>query len=90
MAEPISYRAGAFNFPSFPLRMVLITPSDTTDFSEFGTVRADEAGAVTFLPAHPADSVAVTVNLAAGEYIPCLVRRVLDTGTDPIALHLSY
>lgn len=90
MSEQISYRRGQFTFPAFPLRMLLVVPNDATDFDEYGTVRADQPGAVTFLPAHNADGDEMTMTLAAGEYIPCLVRRVLDTGTDAITLHLVY
>jgi hypothetical protein len=88
--EQMSYRKGSFTLTAFPLRMLLVVPNDATDFDEFGTVRADQAGTVTFLPAHNAEGDAMTMTLAAGEYIPCLVRRVLDTGTDAITLHLVY
>lgn len=77
-------------YTSYPMYMAVVTPSDSTDLPNRGTVRADTAGAVTVICSGNADGETVTLNLAAGEFVPCIVRRVLDTGTDAITIHISY
>ena len=72
----------------YPLHGSLVTPHDTNDLAVPGYVRANEAGDVTAIPFHGA--AAITLALAAGEFFPCLVSRVLDTGTDPITIHVFY
>lgn len=74
--------------PGFPRRCAVVTPSDTTDLPFPGFVRADETGQVTALPYDSTSSV--VMNLVAGEFLPFLVKRVYDTGTDNITLHVSY
>lgn len=82
--------ASEYTFTAFPLKMALVSPSDSTDFATPGFVRVNADGAVTFLPVGNADGDTITLDLLAGDVIPCVVRRVLDTGTDSITMHLSY
>lgn len=79
-----------YSITSFPFYGALVVPDDDTDFAQPGFVRADSPGAVVFLPYSNPDGQTLTVNLVAGEYIPCLVRRVLATGTDAAVLHRFY
>lgn len=74
----------------FPPRAAVVTPSDTVDLPNPGIVRANAAGDVRVIPYGEGGATAVTFSLAAGEAVPCLVRRVLDTGTDAITLHVLY
>lgn len=83
-------QAGSYTITAYPYYMKAVTPSDTVDMPQPGFVRADAAGAVTFIPQGNADNETITQNLVAGEIIKCMVRRVLDTGTDAITLHVSY
>ncbi len=75
---------------SFPLFGALVTPSDTVALATPGTVRADAAGAVTVVCVGNAITDEITLNLVAGEFAPCLVSYVFDTGTDAITLHVFY
>ncbi len=77
-----------YTITSFPLYGAAVTPSDSADLSEPGFIRADAAGAVTLLCYGSTTSIAL--NLAAGEYAPCLVKRVYDTGTDAITIHVFF
>jgi hypothetical protein len=74
----------------FPYYGAAVTPSDTTSLSPPGYVRADAAGAVTAACNGNGIGNQITLNLAAGEFFPCLVVRVYDTNTDDINLHVFY
>ena len=82
--------ADNFTVTGYPLRCALVTKSDTVDLPNPGIVRADAAGAVTVIPYGNPDNTAFTFNLAAGEAVPCVVKRVKSTGTDSITLHVMY
>lgn len=83
-------RPKEYTYTSFPMYMAVVTQSDVADLPNTGTVRADAAGAVKVACAGNTDGEAVTLTLAAGEVVPCLVRKVFDTGTDAITLHVSH
>jgi hypothetical protein len=70
--------------------MVLVTPSDTTDLSTPGHIRADGAGAIRCLPDGAEGTNWVEFTMAAGETTQVVVRRVYDTGTDIATLHVLY
>lgn len=75
--------------PQFPVCAVLIAPHDTDEFEHPVAVRCDAAGAVTVEP-YGTPGATVTFTVLAGEVLPVMVRKVLDTGTDPITLHALY
>lgn len=77
-----------YTFTAFPLRMAVVSKSDTVDMTYPGFVRANVDGVVTVLCA--GDTATVTLTLIAGEVVPCVVKRVYSTGTDAITLHVSY
>lgn len=77
-----------YSITGYPLYAAAVTPSDSADLAEPGFIRADAAGQVTVLCYGSTASVAL--NLVAGEFVPCLVKRVYDTGTDSIVLHVFY
>lgn len=79
---------GAVAITGYPLNGVAVTPDDDNDLATPGYLRADVAGQVKCMP--QIGSTAIIVNLAAGEFFPCMVRRVYDTGTDAITLHLFF
>lgn len=59
----------------------VITPSDTVDLSPYArALRIGITGDVTVLNSR-GESVLFTAVLA-GETLPCMVKRVMDTGTD--------
>jgi hypothetical protein len=71
----------------YPSCAKAITPSDSADLTDFGGaavamfVRAESAGAISVIPAGNDVANTVTFTLAAGEFVPCRVRRVRVTGT---------
>lgn len=76
----------------FPSSARAITPSDSTDLTNFAGetvamfVRAESAGTISVIPAGNAVSDTVTFTLAAGEFVPCRVRRVRATGTSAASI----
>lgn len=78
-----------FAVTGFPIHGEVITPSDSADLKTSGYVRADAAGTVRAVP-HEGDDSTIDVTLAAGEFFPCLVKRVHSTGTSASPLHLFY
>lgn len=85
-------RSDHYTTTGYPRKAVAVTQDDSNDLPGGpAIIRADGAGQVTVIPAgNDLDSDTVTYNLAAGEAVPCLVRRVLNTGTDAIVLHAHY
>lgn len=79
-----------YTITSFPLYGAAVTPSDTVPLATPGAVRADAAGAVTVVCTGNDLDEEIVLNLVAGEFVPCLVSYVLDTGTDAITLHVFY
>lgn len=77
-----------FSITGLPIHGEVVTPDDANDLTTSGYVRADAAGAVTAMPHE--GSTSIVVNLLAGEFFPCMVRKVFATGTDGITLHLFY
>ena len=73
----------------FPGRMIPITPSDEQDLPmEKAMVYAAEEGTVSFIPASGDNTV--TLSVAAGDMVPCAVRRVLSTGTSASPLYACW
>jgi len=72
----------------FPFYGALVTPNDSTDLPEPGYLRVDADGQVT--AACVGNGTSLTLNLTAGEFFPCQVSRVFDTGTDAITIHVFY
>lgn len=86
-----TYPVDNFTVTAFPYRGKAVTPSDSADLPDGpGMVRANAAGAVTVVCRGNATAETITLALVAGETVPCVVRRVLDTGTDAITLHVFY
>lgn len=78
----------SWTFTNFPLYGVEVTPADATALARPMAIRADADGAVT--ATCQGSSTAITLNLVAGEFFPCQVRIVADTGTDAITIHGFY
>ena len=78
-----------FAITGFPIHGEVITPDDSNDLKTSGYVRADGAGTVRAVP-HEGDGSTIDMTLAAGEFFPCMVRRVHATGTTATPLHLLY
>ena len=80
-----------YSITSYPLYGRLISPSDSEVLAIPGFVRADGAGVVTAQCQLNNAGQNITLNVVAGEFIPCRVIKVLDAGTtDGIVLHLFY
>jgi hypothetical protein len=80
-----------FTITNFPLFGAAITPSDATVLDPPRAIRADANGAVTARCAGQGRTgTAITLTLVAGEFFPCQVVMVLDTGTDAITIHGFY
>lgn len=79
-----------FSLTGLPLHGVLLTPDDATDVVTSGYLRADAAGTVTAVPHAGDKTTTIVCTLAAGEFFPCMVRRVYSTGTSATPLHLFY
>jgi uncharacterized circularly permuted ATP-grasp superfamily protein len=80
--------SGAKIVTTFPTRAATITPSDTTDLGYPGVIRVGGAGNVAYTT-HYGDTITLT-DLAVGEYIPNVVRRVLATGTTATNLTVHW
>jgi hypothetical protein len=71
----------------FPSCARVVTPHNDNDLADFNGntvamhVRAETAGTIAVIPAGNQVADTVTFTLAAGEFVPCRVRRVLVTGT---------
>lgn len=84
---PVQEKA-AYEVTMYPNYGVAITPHDTNLLTEVAAIRADSAGAVTARCVGSASTI--VLNLAAGEFFPCVVNLVPDTGTDAITIHGFY
>ena len=79
-----------YTITGFPLKGAVVTPSDTDPLDFPGTVRVNADGQITVVPAGNAVADTITLDLLAGEFVPCLVSHVMDTGTDAIVIHVFY
>lgn len=77
-----------FNITGFPLYGRLVTPDDSNDLPIPGYVRADAEGSVKVACYGNAGSP-ITLEMLAGEFVPCLVGRVYQTDTE-VTVHLFY
>ena len=81
----------SWTLTGFPLYGVAVTPTDDTALAQPMTIRPDADGAVTATCAGQGlAGTAITLTLVAGEFFPCQVIEVLDTGTDAITIHGFY
>ena len=78
-----------FAVTGLPVHGEVVTPDDNTDLKTSGYVRADAAGTVRAVP-HAGDGSTIDCTLIAGEFFPCMVRRVHVTGTTATPLHVFY
>ncbi len=84
-------RTTGMQVTNFPLFGVAVTPSDATVFATPYAIRVDADGAVTARCAgQGAGGQSITLEMVAGEFFPCQVVMVLDTGTDSITIHGFY
>lgn len=81
--------AEQYNITSYPLYGRVLSPSDSEQFATPGFVRADAAGTIKVEcqgnPGNP-----ITLNVVAGEFVPCKAQKVWATGTSATPLHLFY
>ncbi len=77
-----------FSITGFPIHGELITPHDSNDLKTAGYIRADAAGTIKAMPYVGGN--AITLNLVAGEFFPCMVKRVYATDTSATPLHLFF
>lgn len=73
--------------PLFPLNCEALTPSDATVFANPTAITVYGAGNLTFTPWGPDGAANITLTITAamvtnGPFVlPCMVRKVLSTGT---------
>ena len=79
-----------FSITSYPLYGEVAVQHDTNPLAHPGMLRANSAGAVTAACWGQPASQAITLTLAAGEFFPCMVMFLKDTGTDAITIHVFY
>jgi hypothetical protein len=81
-------QADRWTLTNFPLYGAAVTPTDSLALNPPRSIRADADGAVTATCVGQGISgTAITLNLVAGEFFPCQVIEVQDTGTDAITIH---
>lgn len=78
-------QVGEFSITNFPIQGAVATQSDSVNFTAPSAIRADADGTVTVTCWASGNSI--TLELVAGEFVPCQVIRLWDTGTDAITLH---
>lgn len=85
-------REGEFDHvvSGYPAHAAVVTPHDTNDLDQPGYVRANDAGDIAAIPYGSPNNAVVTITLAAGEFYPCLVKRVRNTGTTVTTIHVFY
>jgi hypothetical protein len=80
--------ADRYTFTAYPLYGALVTPNDSADLAQPGFIRANGDGNVVVICYGSTSSI--TLALVVGEIVPCLVKRVLSTGTTATPLHVFY
>jgi hypothetical protein len=81
-------QVNTWTFTNFPIFGDEVTPHDTNFLARPTAIRVDADGEVT--AACAGNQVSIALNLIAGEFFPCQVIRVYDTGTDAITIHGFY
>ena len=90
-ASNTGLRVQSWSYTNYPIYGVAITPHDTDELAFPMAIRPDADGAVTAVcSGNDAVAAAITLTLVAGEFFPCQVIIVLDTGTDAITIHGFY
>jgi hypothetical protein len=85
-------RTESTNVPGFPWFAKAVTPHNSNDLTDHDgaatpqTIRVGGAGNVRYLPVANPDDVWITEAFAAGDIIPCSVRKVSVTSTTATAL----
>ncbi len=79
-----------YNITAYPLYGAVAVQHDTNPLAHPGMLRVDAAGAVTAVCWGNTLAQAITLNLVAGEFFPCVVTYLLDTGTAAITIHVFY
>ena len=80
----------SWTYTQFPLYGVVVTPTDSLALRPMA-IRADADGAVSATCAGDGlGGTSFTLELVAGEFFPCQVIEVNDTGTDAITIHGFY
>jgi hypothetical protein len=80
-------QVGEFSITNFPILGALAAQSDTVNFTAPSALRVNADGAVTVTCWGNPDANSITLTLAAGEFVPCQVKRLWDSGTDAITIH---
>jgi len=80
-----------WTYTQFPLFGVVVTPTDATALARPMSIRVNADGAVNATcVGQGVSGTALTLTLVAGEFFPCQVIEVNDTGTDAITIHGFY
>lgn len=80
-----------WTYTQFPIYGVAVTPADDTPLAFPMAIRVDADGQVTArCYGGGITGTAIVLNLVAGEFFPCQVISVEDTGTDAITIHGFY
>lgn len=82
-------RAGVRAETLFPRSAAVVTKSDTVDMPNEGIIYVGVAGDVKVLPAG-SEAPVTFLGLTAGSAVPCVVRRVYNTGTTAGSLLVVY
>lgn len=78
-----------------PRNCAVVTPNDTVDITINGTkvaghIRCDDAGTLRVLPEGATGNDYVDLTVAAGETTQFVVRRVYETGTTVVVIHVLF
>nr|8CJZ_h Chain h, Spike Base Protein [Ribes] len=65
----------------FPPRAEVVTPSNSEEFTSGVSVFSNDGGDISVVPLLPYGSAAIVVTVAAGGFVPFMVRKVNATGT---------
>lgn len=79
-----------YNITAYPLYGSLAIQHDTNPLANPGMIRPNVDAAVTAACWGNTVAQAITMNLVAGEFFPCVVGYLKDTGTDAVTIHIFY
>lgn len=74
----------------YPLHGAVVSPNDNADLGMPGYVRANDTGDISAIPYGSTNDTQLTLTMSAGEFFPCLVKRVRSTGTTVTTIHVFY
>lgn len=78
-----------YSITAFPLYGAVVSPNDDADLVTPGMVRADGAGNIVVV-CWGNGTTSITLAVSAGEFVPCIVRRVKSSNTTATPLHVFY